>query len=212
MNELATIRRAYRYVTAYERRVLDAFEHVDAVAKGAGYSRNMPYRWQPLGRNLPSRDWAPEHSSWDFIPLYAARFQWLRGEPNKPGSRFLCVDHIADTAFEEWQRQHAGAPEPLEGLGAPESSRSVLRWLVVAVDASLPAGLWNEQWHALLPKHTKQPVQQFFPNEESVETLAHESKALRTRARCVDLANVEGLASLRARFLQPLAEALEALG
>lgn len=212
MNELATIRRAYRYVVAYERRMLDAFARIDEAVRDAGFVRDTPYRWRPMYRSFPSRDWPADRWAWDHVPLYAARLVWIAGEKNTAGSRYVLVDHVADTAFEAKRLQDRSEPEPLDGLAAPEDARTILRWHVVELAAPVPDALWNMDWHGLLAKHFGVPVSALLPVNETPEPVRRDQGAVRLTSWCLDLATVDDPAALGARFVEPLRAAIERAG
>lgn len=208
MNDLATIRRAYRYVVAYERRILDAFASIDEVVRDAGFVRNTPHRWHPVHRAFPSRDWPTERWAWDNVPLYAARFTWLAGEPNTAGTRYVLVDHVADTSFEEKRLEDRTEPDPLDGLLPAEAARSILRWGVVELARPVAPAFWRLGWGELLSKHLAVPVTQVFPTAPTAEPLRRERDGLRLTSWCLDLATVEEATTLDTGFLAPLREAL----
>ncbi len=133
MNEpedvLATVRRAYRYVVAYERRVLDAIARVDDVLRDRGFEPEK-YAY-PIHTEAPTKRQVLTNWAWNAVPNYARRFKWLFGEENAAGSCWVLVDHVADTAFEKRRITRPGEPQPLgDDLVPVESSRSVLRWFV----------------------------------------------------------------------------------
>lgn len=208
MNELETIRRAYRYVVAYERRVLDAITRIDDAVTDAGFERNLPHRWWPLYRAFPSRDWAAARWAWDHVPCYAFRYQWNAGNENAAGTRWVLVDHIADTAFEEKRLSDDVEPEPLDGLPPVEGSKTVLRWLVIELAAPLPAALYKLQWTQLLPKHLGVPALELLPRVATPMPIRREVSPLTLTTFCVDLASIDGADALAASFTQPLLEVL----
>lgn len=97
-NVLETIRQAYRYIVAYERRVIDAIAAVDTELRSRQFERYG--RSVSLHTEWPSRSKALEKWAWDNVPNYARRFQWTSGKPNAAGNRWVVLDHIADTSFE----------------------------------------------------------------------------------------------------------------
>ncbi len=97
---IATIRQAYLYIAAYERRILDSVDVVDEAVREAGFERKRPHRWSPIYSGFPARAYAPELPVWNNLPNFAMRYQWLVGEPNTAGNRWILMDHVADTAAE----------------------------------------------------------------------------------------------------------------
>ena len=204
MNELATIRRAYRYVVAYERRILDAMAAIDDTVQRAGFERSKPHRWAPIYQAFPSRDWAPDHWAWDHVPIYACRFEWLIGDKNTAGNRFVLVDHIADTAYERKRIKHRSEPEPLDGLDASEDSRSILRWMVAELGAPLPGQLWNLGWNDLLQKQLKAPLEEILLDRQPQGPVRRIVEPLTMTAWCVELSTLSDPDALSRLFVAPL--------
>lgn len=204
MNELATIRRAYRYVVAYERRILDALTRVDEAVSGLGFVRRTPHRWWPLYTSFPSRDWPAKSWAWDHVPCYAARFQWTNGDDNAAGTRYLLVDHIADTAFEAKRLADKSEPEPLQGLPAAEDSRTILRWLVLELAAPVPPALWKLQWNDFFARNFGVTASSLLPATETATPARREANGVTLIAWCTDLATVDGPDAFGARCIEPL--------
>lgn len=204
MTELATIRRAYRYVVAYERRILDAVDRVDETAQEAGFERNTPHRWRPLYRDFPSRAWAPDQWAWNNVPIFACRYEWLRGTPNTLGNRYLLLDHIADSAFES---KHLSEPlrelDPLHDLGEAQASRSLLRWNVIEVTSVFAPARWNVDWPTLLSRELGIRAADVFPREP-IETIRRQSSALLVDTGCVDLESLDSPETFVQRVLDPV--------
>ena len=146
---LSTVRQAYRYVVAYERRLLDAMIRVDkAVGNECGYQfqKRSPTLTSAPKSRLNADDWA-----WDNHTLFATQFLWARGEfENVAGSSWLLIDHVADTAFEE--RLERGEPDPLM-LKAATESETVLRVWWLKLHKPVPASLWSKAWSDLAKAH-----------------------------------------------------------
>lgn len=207
MNQLATIRRAYRYVVAYERRILDAIARTDEAARDAGFERKTPHRWWPLYSGFPSRDFAPDRSAWDQLPLYGARFQWDQGENNAAGSRHLLVDHVADTSYEARMLEDKRRTEldPLEGLPPAEEARSILRFQLVDLLTPVPAAEWKLFWSQLLPKYFGGNVASIVPTDTPT---VRESGPMRLTTWLVDLETISGPEAFDAKFIAPLRSAI----
>lgn len=198
---LATIRQAYRYVVAYERRVLDAIDNVDQALQEAGFVRDTPYRWQPLYTSFPSRAWAPDHWAWDHVPNYACRYVWLAGEKNAAGSRAVLLDHVADTAFEFQRLTSGGPPDP---LAATTGARSILRWVYIEFAGPLPAPEYNRSWNELLARQCKKPAHELLPREPSGEPTRVEAPPLTLTTACLDLATLTDESALESLLVSPL--------
>ncbi len=209
MSELATIRRAYRYIVAYERRVLDAISQIDEVARDADFERNQPQRWWPLYRNATSRDWAPDKSAWNSIPVYACRYRWMSGEHNVIGTRYLLLDHVADTDFEQQMLTTPNLElEPLDGLAAPEKSRSILRWFLIELTGPLTTQQWKDYWPDILAKQVSQPAVDLLLKAPTDSPRSYTGKSLRFTSACVDLETLDSPDSLKTLVLDPLRTAL----
>ncbi|HBQ12816.1 MAG: hypothetical protein RLP09_26385 [Sandaracinaceae bacterium] len=205
---LTQIRRAYRYIAAYERRVLDAIDVLDEAVRELGFERNRPYRWMPLYSAFPSRSYAPESWVWDGLPNYAMRYQWREGEPNTPGSRWVLADHVADTSFESRRTTESGEPSPLDDLAPAESSRSVLRWHMIRFEGSIPDKVYNASWDKLMETQLGSPA-----SERRLDTPTPEPRTTRVpplvhTLHCVDIAALTQPESLRELFVDPLVELL----
>jgi hypothetical protein len=209
MTDLSTIRRAYRYVVAYERRILDMMARIDVAVLEAGFERRVPHRWYPLYRAFPSRDWPADSWAWDNVPLYVSRFQWISGAPNQPGTRYVIVDHIADTAFEERPKApRAVEPDPLTGLEPAESSRTLLRWSVVSVEQAIDEQVWRLPWADCLTKILGAPVAQLFPTRPTPSVVRFEAQTLKLLSCAIDLSDIENASDVDDRFIAPLRTAL----
>ncbi len=205
---LANIRRAYRYVVAYERRVLDAVDIVDEVLRGSGFDRANPHR-TPLYNSFPTKGYAPQHWTWDNVPNYACRYQWNTGEPNAAGNRWVLVDHIADTAFERRQLAVGGEPDPLSDLEPVEAARSILRWHAITFSDALPPPLYRRSWNNLLAEHYGVPATQLMFSEPLVEPHPRVVAPLALTTHCIDLGELKDGSALRTLFVEPLVTCLK---
>lgn len=201
---LATIRRAYRYIAAYERRVLDAVDAVDEELRELGFERKKPHRWSPLYNSFPSRTYAPEHWVWDNLPNYAMRYQWISGAPNAVGSRWTLLDHVADTAFELRRIAEPGEPNPLEDLAPVEESRSVLRWQTIEFEDSLPEKTYNLSWNKLLETQLGNSISDRRVTTPTASPVVTRTAPLKHAVHCVDIASLTDPDSLRKLFVAPL--------
>lgn len=203
MNELETIRRAYRYVVAYERRVIDSIALVDEALRGRAFERYGKSR--SLHTEWPSRSKVLDKWAWDNVPNYARRFEWRRGEENTAGSCFVIVDHVADTSFENRVLDgRGGEPDPLEDLEPAAASRSILRWIAVSFAGPLPTKLYNEKWGILLAQHFGTGTSPLRISEPVPEPHRREAAPLTLVTHCIDLAELTNADALRARFIEPL--------
>lgn len=159
---MPTIRRGYRYVVAYQRRLLDCVAALNEQIGAMGYEQDG---WKPLYYGSPStKKLAAAHWAWDFSPLYATRFFWtLKGrKANESGASCFILDHVVDTAFET-RSQKGGQPDPLEDLTPVEASDSVLRARWFHIMSPLPAAIWELEWDSLVPKFFACPIDEVWP-------------------------------------------------
>jgi hypothetical protein len=204
---LANIRRAYRYVVAYERRVLDTIDVFDEALRARSFERASPHR-TPLHTSFPKKDYAPEHWTWDNVPNYACRYQWRSGEANTAGSCWVLLDHVADTSFEQRRLTVPGEPDPLDSLEPVEATRSILRALVVSFAAPLDPKVYAAWWGTLLTRHFRLSMAELLVSEPTAQPERIDAPPLTLVRHCVDLAELTDPESLRLRFLDPLLSAI----
>lgn len=210
MSKLSAVRDAYRYVVAYQRRVLDGISAVDEVLAAHGFERNTRgdrYKWVPLYTAFPSRDWAPDKWAWDHVPSFACRYVWNYGEANTAGSRHVLVDHIADTAFETLllsPRRTRDEPDPLADLAPSESSKSVLRGFILDLSGPLPDSVWNRYWRDLMTVQLGIPYTDVVALRPGAEPKRFEAAPLTVTTWWTDLEAVDGPESFEAQFVAPL--------
>ena len=211
MNDpLETIRRAYRYVVAYERRILDAVDVVDEALRKYDFEQHTPYRWLPIYNSFPSRKFAPESWAWDNFPNYAMRYRWISGEPNALGSRWVLLDHIADTAYERRRHDHRDEPDPLVDLGDPAESTSVVRWHLVTFTEPLPKRTYDLSWNDLLATSLGRPASDFLPSVATRSSLKFDSEMISLRTHCIEVSELSDSEALNKQLLVPLLKAIDA--
>ncbi|MBN2194924.1 MAG: hypothetical protein JW751_19055 [Polyangiaceae bacterium] len=138
---LDTIRTAYRYVTAYQRRVLDIVGLLDDSLGeiGFGYQQWATESSGAVEKRLPLDGW-----SWDFLPLMDFRVRWSKDSPeeNKAGAAWLWLRHVADTGLEAFRGNRNIEPD---GLGEIPEGSSVVRlyWAASRRRSRPPCGTDN---------------------------------------------------------------------
>lgn len=210
VNVLETIRQAYRYIVAYERRVLDAIGSVDEALLGRGFEREKS---EPLYTSWPRRSKVLDpHWAWDEVPNYARRFPWRFGEPNTAGVRWVFVDHVADTAFEARQIWSKQEPDPLHDLEPVEGSNSVLRWTLASFTAPLPVDVYRRVWfdRVALSRHLGVEVTDLRVSRPAPAPIRHAAAPIALTIQCVDLAALTDRDAVRVRLLEPLLASLGA--
>ena len=114
---LVDVRRAYRLLHAYHRRLLDILATVDdaLVVGGLGFDS-----WEPLNVDLPRRGtnkFFVNRWAWDFTPIYRVVSEW-KSEPKSGTVRCVHIESIADTGYDD---SSDGEPNPACFSGAEES-------------------------------------------------------------------------------------------
>lgn len=119
---LHDVRRAYRLVYAYQRRITDVIGAIGEVV----HRHDIPFiGWSPVHNAPPVKTgkmffergkWA-----WDMLPLYAVHCEWHDPNPRKGFRRRVAVAALADTGFVKEGRE----PDPSD-FEAAASSRSTL--------------------------------------------------------------------------------------
>lgn len=215
-DHLATVRQAYRYVVAYERRVLDALTVVHEEVERLGFAFG---HWEPMATAFPKRnrfkgnDWA-----WNHVPLSNAQFEWAHGgrSGNAAGNVWLLVDHVADTGFENACRRverepNPREPNPLVDLAASDSCDSLFRAHWIRFDAAVAEKLWNKSWQNLLEGHFERRIDELWPIEPGITptTVVHDNVA--TGGVAISIGAIDGPQGFRACFLDPVLTVLSEL-
>ncbi len=139
---LTDVRRAYRLVYAYQRRMNDLMAEIDTALAEQGLEFEV---WRPVFNASPPRSgtayfrgrWA-----WDMLPGYATQVQWCDSARRKGSRRRVVVQAVADSG-----RTFDGAePDPVD-FEAAEESETQLRIGLWTTTASQPA--WDAAWSAV---------------------------------------------------------------
>jgi len=207
---LATVRTAYRYVVAYERRVLDGAAAIREAIVELDYQFEG---WSPLRRAFPSRNNFPaDRWAWDNIPMYAVRFRWNRGgrKENQGGNSWFFLDHVADTAFEEPRR--SGEPDPLTTLRDASESTSVFRARWLKFHEPVSEAHWALSWDDLVGREFGCPTAEVWPLEVTTQPSERRNAALTAGGHVVAIDDLESPEHFNARLVEPVVAALRALG
>jgi hypothetical protein len=116
---LTDVRRAYRLVYAYQRRVFDLAGAIAEPLEAAGFEFE---HWEPTLFATPGKSfYKPDKWAWDFLPAYSFRSTWNRFRPSDVRRASLTI--VADTGFEKKRAE----PDPADFV-PPEKALSEL-WL-----------------------------------------------------------------------------------
>jgi hypothetical protein len=119
---LADVRRAYRLVYAYQRRVFDLFGAVAEPLESNGFEFD---RWEPTLFAMPGRHfYKPDRWAWDFLPGYNLWAAWNRARAGDHRRVVLALD--SDTGFD----RKRGEPDPADFIPAEKSQSELVVSLV----------------------------------------------------------------------------------
>jgi hypothetical protein len=188
---LSDVRRAYRLLQVYHRRLCDLLDSLHDVLAGGGLAFD---RWEPMNVwRLPKPKtpfFRPEQWAWDLTPAYQVRCAWEQAAKGR--SRRVIVEAIADTGY---TASDEGEPEPSAFKDAEQCATElrVILWTARAKRAD-----WDAAW---------QKVEQIAdPNDgEShavdVDGVEHTCRCLR-----VDVADLVDAQAVREKLLDPVEE------
>ena len=136
---LIDVRRAYRLLHAYHRRLCDLLEIVDERLAKTGFEFD---RWQPHHAALPAkaskRFFASDRWAWDLAPSYQLQCEWIATSTKL--TRRVVIIAVADTGFDD---SCDGEPDP-EHFGQVEGATSELGLGLWTADSQKPA--WGAAW------------------------------------------------------------------
>ena len=146
-HQFVEVRRAYRLVHAYQRRLLDLLRVVGDRVRGAHPALKFGM-WVPVGYSAPPRsdvDPTRDKWAWDFLPLYRFQLDWRTDDKPESGALLVGLRHEADTGYGT-----TGPGEP-DALKFHEESpptalfSTTLRAYVIAIgDGDPQAASWGE--------------------------------------------------------------------
>ena len=142
----ANIRKAHRYVVAYQKRMLDALSQVDAGLTDLGFTFR---KWGCIHHSVPCRPGTRpfgNYWTWDFVPFHAAVFEWgyFTDDEKQAGNVFVFVEHVADTAFETHMESDRGEPDPLKFADGEGETLFRAHWVKLLQRASDEE--WRKSW------------------------------------------------------------------
>lgn len=220
-SDLVTIRTAYRYVVAYERRVRDALRLLNEALAGIDFnfwawSPALEFAEVPQARRMPQPDtFVGGRSAWDNVPFYLSYHWWFRGvdeEDNRAGNAWMWVEHVADTGFEAAlgrRRESAdGEPDALEGLRPADDTDSLLRVRWALVQSPLPAEQWEMYWPQLVEHRFACKASEVFPLEPTGAPLMKRDGCLAAGGHVISLGDLRGPADVDRVLIDPVVHAL----
>jgi hypothetical protein len=185
---LCDVRRSYRLLQVYQRRLCDLLQLVDGVLAAAGLEFD---RWYPINVARPPRARKPFWSgtwAWDFTPIYQVRCSWEQA--TKGRARRVDIDCIADTAY---VTNSEGEPDPSTFKDADQSATElhVGLWTARAKRAD-----WNNAWAQVsqLPDWDDGGAHAVL-----VDGVEHTCRVFR-----VDIADLVDPEAVRAKLLDPI--------
>jgi hypothetical protein len=124
---LTDVRRAYRLVYAYQRRVFDLIGAVADPLETNGFEFD---RWEPTIFFQPGRSfYKPDKWAWDFLPAYHFWAGWNRDRHGDVRRVLIAVN--SDTGFE----RKRGEPDPADFIPA-EKAQSELRLTLIRAETA----------------------------------------------------------------------------
>lgn len=146
---LADVRRAYRLIHAYQRRVWDLLRVIDQTAARGGLAFD---HWQPMNVNAPPKaktkffEWC---WAWDFVPAYDLGCEWV-GKAGKKVVKRVFVIVKADTGYKQ-----RGNKEP-DAADFPPAEACATEVHLGLWEASPASPDWEAAWAELTQKHTRE--------------------------------------------------------
>ncbi len=185
---LVDVRKAYRLIHAYQRRVWDLLRVIDLSAANAGLAFKG---WKPMNVNPPPKSktkffvgrWA-----WDFLPAYDLGCEWEKTE--KKGTRRVYVIARADTGYDA---RGEGEPDASTFTPAEEGATEVRIGLWTASTATPD---WRGAWQEVEAKIKRR--------EDETYTLTVKGVTYRYRYARVNVADLVDEAAVKARVLAPI--------
>lgn len=210
-HQLATIRQAYRYVAAYERRVLDSLAELDRHLSPLGFEFK---EWGSLKRPFPKRgQFSPRKWAWDNLVFYNVRLQWTHGGRygNEAGNIYLFVDHVADTGFELHTASKGTEPDPLQHLPPSTECKSLLRTRWIKFDEAIDDKLWKKSWDKLFETHFGEVMSDFgLPSHGAAPQRLKEGE-MRAGGFSMSIDNIRGPDDFGTLFVEPIVNELTRL-
>ncbi len=186
---LTDVRRAFRLIYAYQRRVSDILAEVSAALDANGLKF---FEWSPHLFGPPARSgtefFRADRWAWDMMPGYSPRCEW-RSEAVAVSVRRVVLVVRADSGF----RTQYGEPDPQDFVSVEDAT------------SDLRVGLWRasakvEDWEMAVK--TVHALPDVFDGKERAARVGPAEVAYRHLA--VELADLPDAAAVRTRLLDPL--------
>jgi len=194
---LMDVRRAFRLVHGYQRRLLDALrpavEAVQEVHPDLRHLETKPFPYaKPMSRHDPTAGkWA-----WDYLPLAHCDMTWATSKRPSDGAVYFGVRHVVDTGFKEERGR-----EPDSAHFDPAAECATLIEPVILRVVGEPA---HKEWDGLYGAS-----EEGSKYEGWAEPKVHEVVVGGCRVRFgglrVDVADLESADTVRERLVQPVA-------
>jgi hypothetical protein len=139
---LTDVRRAYRLVYAYQRRMNDLVAEIDAALTQDGLEFEL---WRPVFNAPPPRSGTPYFRgrwAWDMLPGYATQVHWCDPTGKKGRRRRVVLQAVVDSGA----TFDAAEPDPadFEAADACESQLRIGLWTTTATQPT-----WDAAWAAV---------------------------------------------------------------
>lgn len=205
---LESIRTAYRYVAAYQRRLLDIVGTLDDALDeiGVGFRKWSQDDVRQGNDRIPSEGWGS-----DLLPLAYIRLRWSadRAEENKAGAAWFWMQHVADTMVESRLRRRGREPDWLDDLS---QGRSVIRLYWVKLDEPFASDTWRHSWQDVLPAHFGVPEHELVPPLPTPsQPVAREKDGVSFGAMCVSTASLREPDDATTMLVEPAIAAFKRL-
>jgi hypothetical protein len=185
---LTDVRKAYRLIHAYQRRLWDLLRAIDDTVARAG----LPFRcWKPVQVMSPPKSktrFFVERWAWDFLPAYQVGCEWQGKGVDAKTTRRVFVIAAADSGYDN---RCQGEPDP-SAFEPTEKSKTEIR--VGLWTASTTSPNWGEAWQKV----------ENDARENETYTLAVKNVIYTYRYFRVDVANLVNEAAVQVRLLQPI--------
>ena len=202
---LQEVRRAYRYVAAYQQRIVDLVRSVETVLNGEGMKRWPKAQFCAGGHRaseLPRH--VAEGNAWAYLPLSSFELTWGTDRSDVSGSRWCVFEHAADYQLEQGGSRLAADPLP----GSPETGVSLVRLVVVRVGEPF-GGAWNLDWKPCLEEHFGRGSEAW-PELEKPDVDVRRNGTI-VVGTAINLADLRTPADTELKVLQPLRKMLESI-
>lgn len=185
---LTDVRRAYRLIHAYQRRLWDLLRVVDHDLAQAGLKFK---RWMPMQVSTPPQPktrFFVERWSWDFLPAYEVGCEWQGKSVDAKAIRRVFVIAAADSGYDN---QAQGEPDPstFEPVEASTTQLRVGLWT-----ASMTSPNWGEAWEKVEDD----------AREGETYSLTVKNDIYTYRYHLIDVADLVNEAAVQAKLLQPI--------